>query len=166
MRQEIGIGQILNLAKEYQNLERQTQNFVETAASKKEDTLQPLENTTLNTLSMLGVSPNAMKIIQTTNALNLKSSLPVEFMPSPDIYSLLLSDSTAASERGHHALTYFNLCEKDFLPPWLPPEAVGGVAVHIKEDYSLATDATKKDALTLINGLNKVYGKKKFFNKK
>ena len=109
MRQEIGIWQILNLAKEYQNLERQTQNFVETAASTKEDTLQPLENTILNALSMLGVSPNAMKLIQTTNALKLKSSdipgvrkeasmgdlsaWPVEFMPSPDIYSLLLSDS-------------------------------------------------------------------------
>ena len=84
-------------------------------------------------------------------------------MPSPDIYSLLLSDSKAAAEKGHQALTYFNLYEKDFLPPWLPPEAVGGVAVHIKENYSLATDATKKDALTLINGFNKVYDKKRFF---
>ena len=60
MREEIGIGQVLTLAKEYQNLEWQTQNLVETVATRKgEDTFPPLEYTTLNALSLLGVSPQA-----------------------------------------------------------------------------------------------------------
>ena len=74
-KEEIGIGQVLTLAKEYRNLEWQTQNLIETVANRKgEDTLPRLENTILNALSMLGVSPSAMKVIQTANALKLKSS--------------------------------------------------------------------------------------------
>ena len=138
-----------------------------------------MENSTLNALSMLGVSPSAMKVIQTANAPKLKmadipavlkeasigdtSALHMEFTPSPDVFSLMLMDSKIAADNHRQAITYFNLCGDFFIPTWLPPEAVGGVPRHIKEDFQLATDPTKKDAMTFMNGFNKAFNKTRFF---
>ena len=131
---------------------------------------------------MLGVSPNAMKVIKTANSLKLKmadipavrkeasagdmSTLPIEFTSSSDVFSLMLMDSKTAAGNHRQAITYFNLCSDFFIPNWLPPEAVGGVPRHIKEDFQLATDPTKKDAMTLMNGFNKAFKKTRFFKKK
>ena len=122
-----------------------------------------------------------MKVMQNVNAVKVTShgipkimagaslgdmsKLPIELFPSTDVYSLLLTDNRAAVEAGRQALTYFNLCDNAFIPPWLPPDAVGGVSQHIKEDFALATDPTKKDALTLMNDISKVYNKTRFFRK-
>ena len=141
-----------------------------------------LENSTLNALSKLGTSPNAMKVIQASNADKVKpkdiatlhqnaktgdiAKLPYNLILSADIYSLLMMDTNTAQKDNKQALTYFYLCDQDFLPPWLPPEAVGGVAHHITEEFKLATDPTKKDAMTWMNSINKTFNKTRFFRKK
>ena len=43
---------------------------------------------------------------------------------------------------------------------------MGGVAHHITEEFKLATDPTKKDALTWMNSINKAFNKTMFFRKK
>ena len=151
IREELGISQVINLAKAYQDLEWQAVNCINSAANKKSDEhIGHLENSTLNALSMLGVGPQAMKVMQIVNAVKVTShgipkimagaslgdmsKLPIEFFPSTDVYSLLLTDNRAAVEAGRQALTYFNLCDNAFIPPWLPPDAVGGVSQHIKVD--------------------------------
>ena len=75
-------------------------------------------------------------------------------------------DTKLAKKDGKQRITYFYLCDNEFLPPWMPPEAVGGVQRHITEDFKLATDPTKKDAMTWINNINNTFNKAMFFRNK
>ena len=95
-----------------------------TVASKGgRDIVGVLENSTFNALSMLGASPNAMKVIQASNADKVKpgdiatllknaktgdiSKLPINLILSSDIYTLLMMDTNAAKKDNKQAITYF-----------------------------------------------------------
>ena len=77
-----------------------------------------------------------------------------------------MMDTKAAKRDGKQRITYFYLCENDFIPNWMPPEAVGGVTHHITEEFKLATDPTKKDVTSLMSSINKAFNKSRFFRKK
>ena len=99
-----------------------------------------LDNCTLNALSKPGVGANSTKVIQASNADKVKaqdistllqnaktgdiSKLPYNRILSPDVFTLLMVDTKAAKRDGKQRITYFYLCENDFIPNWMPPEAV------------------------------------------
>ena len=141
-----------------------------------------LDNGTLIALSKLGVGANSTKVIQTSNAERVKpqeigpihkkakmgdlSTLPYNLILSSDVYTLLLMDTKLTKQDGKQRITYFDLCANDFIPNWLPPEAVGGVSGHITEDFRLNTDPTKKDVISLMSNINKALNKSMFFRRK
>ena len=143
---------------------------------------KPLElsNNSINALKMMGTGAMAHTVLNTVNAVKVTpkmipaflrmaslgndiDSLPMEFTPSTDVISMLISEGNAAIADNRQAFTYFLLTDDAFQPQWLPPEAIGGIVHFIKEDLILATDNQKKDALTMINGLSKSIDKTRFF---
>ena len=109
---------------------------------------------------MMGAAPNAVKILQASNKHRFKSleisplmkqtemcdlsTLPVEFIVFPNVFSILMMETNAAVADNRQPFTYFDLYKEDFTPEWLPPDAIGGVPAHIAEHFKLATDQNKK----------------------
>ena len=77
-----------------------------------------------------------------------------------------MMNTNASRKENKQPLTYFYLCGEYFIPNWLAPEAVGGLPHHLADEFKLATDPTKKDAVTFMNGINKAFNKAMFFMKK
>ena len=146
---------------------------------------KPLElsNNSINALKMMGTGAMAHTVLNSVNAVKVTPCmiprllrgmsvgkdiefLPIHFNPSTDVFSILMTDCSAASRANKQAFSYFLLTDDAFQPRWLPPEAIGGIAHFIKEDMFLATGNQTKDALTMINGLNKSFDKMRFFRKK
>ena len=150
---------------------------------KRTGTLLELSNNSINVLKMMGTGAMAHTVMNTMNAVKVTPSmipaflneaslgddidmLPMEFTPSTDVISMLMTEYNAARLANRQAFTYFLLTDDAFQPPWLPAEAIGGIMHFIKEDLILATDNQKKDALTMFNGLNKAFEKTRFFRKR
>ena len=114
---------------------------------------------------MMGATPSAMKILQTSNMIRYTASdifqllkdatmcdlstVPVGFASFPDVYSALMMETRSAIAEGRQPLSYVDISKEDFTPTWLPPEAVGSVASHIAKEFKLATDPNKKGILEL-----------------
>ena len=141
MREQVGISEAILIAKQLQEAEWQVEAAADTVTNRgRDDALGVLENSTLNALSRFGVSPNATKVIQVSNADKVKpkdiatlnhnaktgdiAKLPYNLILSADIYTLLMMDTKVAKKDGKQRITYFYLCDNEFLPPWMRPEAV------------------------------------------
>ena len=91
------------------------------------------------------------------------STLPVEFIADPEVFSLLMMETKAATEDGRQPFTYFDLCQDSFTPQWFAPEAVGGVPAQVAEDFKFATDQNEKGIMELVTGIGKAFCKTRFF---
>ena len=126
---------------------------------------KPVEfsNNSMNFLKMMGPNPMAHMVMSTQNAMKVTPNmipgimqelaiswqsgisedigrLPMEFTPSTDVFSIFLTENKAAKLAGRQPLSYWRLTDEAFMPPWLPPEAVGGLVQFVKEDIMLAAD--------------------------
>ena len=118
----------------------------------------------LSTQNAVKVAPHMIPGIMQDLAISEDiGRLPMEFTQSTDVFSIFMTENKAAKLAGRQPLSYWPLTDEAFLPPWLPPEAVGGIVQFVKEDIMLATDDQRKDALTLVNGLSKNFEKIRFF---
>ena len=182
IRQVAALSQCLNLANEIAKQGSQSVHGPDTTSWKDDDKPLELNNNTINVLKMLGSGPMTNTVMQAVNSVRMNpeqiseilrgavfgdlSKLPFDFTPSTDVCSILLTENQAAAKNKRQPMSYIVLSEQAFLPEWVPPDAVGGIAHHIKPDMHLATDSEKKDALTMMNGLNKAFEKTRFFMKK
>ena len=149
------------------------------------NTGKPIEfsNNSINVLKMLGPNPMAHTVMNTMNAVKVTPSMipgilqnmafgddigriPMDFTPSTDVFSLILTENSAARLAGRQAFSYFILADDAFQAQWLPPEAICGLVHFVKEDMMLATDNLRKDSLSLVNGLSKTFEKLMFFCKR
>ena len=147
IREEVAISETVLIAKQFVEAERQVDAALSTTNRGGDNGFGTLDNTTLMALSKLGVGANSTKVLQTSNADRVKprdicslhkkatmgdlSILPYNLIISSDVYTILLTDTNLTKQDGKQRITYFDLCANDFLPNWLPPEAVGGVSDHI-----------------------------------
>ena len=182
IREEVAISETVLIAKQLNEAELQVDAALSTTNRRGDNGLGTLDNSTLIALSKLGVGANSTKVLQTSNADRVKpqdifsihkkaemgdlSILPYNLILSADVYTLLLMDTKLTKQDGKQRITYFDLCANDFIPNWLPPEAIGGVSDHITEDFRLNTNPTKKDVISLMSNINKAFNKSRFFRRK
>ena len=122
MREQVGISEAILIAKQLQEAEWQVEAAADTVTNRgRDDALGVLENSTLNDLSGLGVSPNATKVIQVSNADKVKpkdiatlnhnaktgdiAKLPYNLILSADVYTLLMMDTKVAKIDGKQRIT-------------------------------------------------------------
>ena len=64
----------------------------------------------------------------------------------------MLMETKAARADGRQPLSYFDISKDDFMPTWLTPDAVGGVATRITKEFKLATNLNNKSPSIIAKG--------------